>query len=269
MASAMIIDALFCIPQKANVMQPADCLPFEQDITPLMDSGGITGAVLAHCDCWQCQHHWNCADRRTHELVNAVRKSPRRLRGLAAYDPLRIGESLRWIDEALTEGGLSGAFAEAECCVPSLDGPRMYALYGLCARLGAPIVLGFHSAGRWMQHLSQVEVVAADFPELNILLAAPAGAETASILGLMRSFPHISFLLCPENIDTVLCEYIELQGRERALFRSGTQGWPAAVERALKLALSPAAMRAYLFENASRLYDFPVGAAGDVASRMR
>ncbi len=266
MASAMIIDALFCIPHKAKVKQISDCLPFNQDIAPLMNSDGIAGAVLAHCNCRQCQHHWNCADRRTHELVNVVRKNPRQLRGLASYDPLRIGESLRWIDEALTEGGLSGAYAEAECCFPGLDGPRMYALYGLCARLGAPIVFGFHSRARWVQHLPQVEVVAADFPELNILLATPAGAETASILGLMQCFPRVSFLLCPENIDAGLCEYIELQGRERALFRSSSQGWPAAVERALKLTLSPAALRAYLFENASRVYGFPVGVAGDVAS---
>lgn len=265
MANAMIIDALFCIPKKANVMQLSDCVPFNQDLAPLMNAGGIAGAVLAHCNCWQCQHHWNCADRRTHELVNAVRKNPRQLRGLASYDPLRIGESLRWIDEALTAGGLSGAYADAECCIDGLDGPRMYALYGLCARLGSPMVLGFHSPARWVRHLPQVEVVAADFPELNILLAAPAGAESASILGLMRGFPRISFLLCPENIDAVLCECIELQGRERAMFRSSSQGWPAAVKRALQLTLSPAARRAYIFENASRVYGFQVGTADNVA----
>src|ERR1039458_10194045 len=104
MANATIIDALFCIPQKSRVMQPSDCVPFNQDLVPAMNASGIAGAVLAHCNCWECQHHWNCADRRTHEIVNVVAKSQRRLRGLASYDSLRIGESLRWIDDAVVEG---------------------------------------------------------------------------------------------------------------------------------------------------------------------
>lgn len=261
MANTTIIDALFCIPQKANVMQLSDCAPFHQDLTEPMNAGGIAGAVLAHGNCWECQHHWNCADRRTHEVANVVAKNPRQLRGLASYDPLRIGESLRWIDEAVSEGKLSGAYAEAECCVSGLDAPRMYPLYGMCAKLRAPVVLGFHSRERWVQHLPQVEVVAADLPELDILLAPPLGAGTASILGLMRRFPRVSFLLCPQDLqsDAALCEYIELLGRERALFRSSSEGWAAAVEAALSLPLGPAARRAYLFENASRVYGISVG----------
>ena len=77
--------------------------------------------------------------------MNAVARNPRRLRGLASYDPLRIGESLRWIDEAITEGGLAGAYAQAECCISGLDAPRMYPLYGLCAMLRSPVVLEISS----------------------------------------------------------------------------------------------------------------------------
>ena len=256
MANATIIDGLFCIPQKPHVTQFSDCVPFDQDLAPRMNASGIAGVVLAHCNCWECQHHWNCADRRTHELARAVGQNPKQLRGLAAYDSLRIGESLRWIDEAVTEGRLSGAYAEAECCVSGLDAPRMYPLFGLCAKLRSPVVLGFNSRERWTQHLSQAEVVAADFPELDILLAPPAGAGTTSILGLMRHFANISFLLCPQDIDAALCEHIEFHGRERALFRSSSQGWTADVERALGLKLNPAAQRAYLFQNAARVYGF-------------
>ncbi len=264
-ASATIIDALFFIPQKPKVMQLSDCVPFTQNLAPLMSSSGIAGAVLAHGNCWECQHHWNCADRRTHELENAVAQNPRQLRGLASFDPLRIGESLRWMDDGITEGRLSGAYTEAECCVSGFDAARMYSMYGLCAKLASPVVFGFHSSERWVQHLPEVEVVAADFPELDILLAPPAGAENASVLALLHRFPRISFLLCPQHIDAELCECIELQGRERALFCSRSQDWPAAVEQALRLPLSPAAQRAYLFENASRVYGFSVGAAGEIS----
>lgn len=260
MADAVIIDALFAIPQRANVTQLSDCAPFSQDLTPLMNSSGITGAILAPCNCNHCQHQWNCADRRTDEIVNAVARNPTRLRGLASYDPLRIGDSLRWIWEASAKGGLAGAYAQSESCVSGLHAARMYPLYGLCAMLRSPVILDISSRDSWAQHRPQVEVVAADFPELEILLAPPPHPDTASILRLMQRFPRISFLLRPQDLqgDALLCEYIELQGRERALFRSSSKGWPPAVETALGLRLGAAARRAYLFENASRVYGFAV-----------
>lgn len=258
MAIATIIDALFCIPRSIKVMQISDCLPFSQNLSPAMSSSGITGAVLAPCSCTQCQHRWNCADRLTHEIASAVARDRKQLRGLASYDPLRIGDSLRWIDESVTEGGLVGAYMQADGCAGGLDAPRMYPMYGICAKLHSPAVLNFASIERWVQHRPQVEVVAADFPELEILLATPPNTDSASILLLMQRYPRISFLLCPAELqaDALLCEYVEMEGRERALFRSSANGWPPAVETALQLRLSPAARQAYLFENAARLFRF-------------
>jgi predicted TIM-barrel fold metal-dependent hydrolase len=258
-----IIDALFCITRGTAVAKISDCIPFTQDLTPQMQSCGIAAAVLAPCNCTQCQHQWNCADRRTHEIVDAVARNQNQLRGLASYDPLRIGDSLRWVDESVTDGGLAGAYAQAECCVSGLDAPRMYPLYGLCAKLRSPIVLDFTSRERWLHHRPQVEVVAADFPELDIVLATPPNTDTPSILRMLQRFPHISFLLRPQELqaDAALCGYVELQGREHALFRSSSKGWGTDVEMALKVPLGPAARRAYLSENASRLFNFPLAAS--------
>lgn len=260
MVTATIIDALFCIPKSIKVMQISDCVPFSQDLSPQMKASGIAGVVLGPCNCAQCQHQWNCADRRTQEIVAAVKQNPKRLSGLASYDPLRVGDSLRWIDEAIGEGELAGAYAQAECCVSGLDAPRMYPLYGVCAKLRAPVVLDFTSHERWVHHRPQVEVVAAEFPELDILLAPPPRTDTGSMLRLMQRFPRIGFLLSPQDLqaDAVLCEFVELQGRERIVFRAHPQSWSAAVETAMALRLGPAARRAYLSENAARLFRFPV-----------
>ena len=75
----------------------------------------------------------------------------------------------------------------------------------------------------------------------------------------MQHFQRISFLLGPQELhtDAVLCEYVELEGRERALFRSFSDGWPPAVEAARTLPLGAGARRAYLGENAMRLFNFP------------
>jgi predicted TIM-barrel fold metal-dependent hydrolase len=262
MADATIIDALFCIPKSVHVRQVADCVPFTEDLAPLMQSAGIGGAVLGPCNCAQCQHQWNCADRCTHEAQMAAAQNPKLLRGLASYDPLRIGESLRWIDGAVSEGALAGAYVQAECCVSGLDASRMYPLYGLCAMLRAPLVMDFTNGERWLHHRPEVEVVAADFPELEILLATPQRTGAASIVQLMDRFPNISVLLHSESIqsDAKLCEYVELHGRERALFRSSPKGWPESVRTALSLPLGATARRAYLSENAARLFHFSVEA---------
>ena len=68
MTSATIIDALYCIPRKTQVTQVSECVAFSEDLAPAMSASGIAGAVLAHGNCWQCQHQWNCADRRTQRL---------------------------------------------------------------------------------------------------------------------------------------------------------------------------------------------------------
>jgi predicted TIM-barrel fold metal-dependent hydrolase len=224
-----------------------------------MNSSGIAGAILAHSNCSQCQHQWNCADRRTREVVTAVERNPEQLRGLASYDSLRIGDSLRWIDEAVTEGGLVGAYTQAECCISGLDTPRMYPLYGLCAKLRTPVVIDFSSQERWAHHRPQVEVIAADFPELDILLATPPFTKVAGIIRLMQRFPRVAFLLSPHELlsNSALCEYVEMEGRERVLFRSSSNNWRQAVETAHMLPLGPAARHSYLSENATKLFNFP------------
>jgi predicted TIM-barrel fold metal-dependent hydrolase len=263
MTITKVVDALFCIPRSANVTQISECIPFAENLSPQMLSNGITGVVLAPCNCAQCHHQWNCAERITREIVSAVARQPKQLRGLACYDPLKIGESLRWIDEAVTQGGLAGAYAQAELCASGLDSPRMYPMYGICAKLGSPAVLDFTSRERWMHHRPQVEVVAADFPELDILLATPPYTNSATILFLAQRLPRVSFLLRPEDLqaDAALCEYVETVGRERVLFRSSEKGWPVSVKTALGLPLGPASRRAYVFENAKRLFRFPAESA--------
>jgi predicted TIM-barrel fold metal-dependent hydrolase len=259
MAYSRIIDALFCIPAKDRVVQISDCVPFTQDLAPLMNSSGIAGAILAHGNCAQCEHQWNCADRRTCEVVKAVQRNPKQLSGLASYDSLRIGDSLRWIEEAVTAGGLVGAYTQAECCISGLDAPRMYPLYGLCAKLRVTVVIDFSSQELWAHHRPQAELVAADFPELDIMLATPPRTKATTIIRMMQRFPRISLLLCPQELqsNSVLCEYVDVEGSERVLFRSSSNGWPQAVETARLLPLSPAARRAYLSENAMRLFGLP------------
>jgi predicted TIM-barrel fold metal-dependent hydrolase len=76
---------------------------------------------------------------------------------------------------------------------------------------------------------------------------------------MMRRYPRLSFLLGPRELqgNDKLCDYLEQQGRNRVLFRSAGEAWPAASALALTVPLSPSARRAYLAENAARVFGFP------------
>jgi predicted TIM-barrel fold metal-dependent hydrolase len=263
MSDLAIIDALFCIPKDVRITQLSDCKQFSEDISPQMGAGGIAGAVIAPCLCRQCQNQWDCADRKTQEVAEAVRKNPKQLRGLGSYDPLRIGDSLRWLDEGITAGTLAGAYAQVDYCIAGLDARRMYPLYGVCAKLRAPIVLDFNSREGWQHHRPQVEVLAADFPDLKIVLVTPPHTEAGSIIRLLQRFPHTAFVLNPKDLqaDVLMCEYVELQGSERVAFRAHPQSWQAAAETAIGMPLRAEAKRAYLFENAAALFGFSAQAS--------
>lgn len=253
-----MIDAFFCVPKKGNVKRLEDCVPYGENLASLLGASGVSGAVVAPCACSECPHVWNCAERRTQEVVDIVARSPNELRGLACYDPLRIGDSLRWIDKAITAGKLVGGYAQAGCSVSGLDAARKYPLYGLCAKLRSPMVIEFASTERWVNHRPQVEVVAADFPELDLVLVPPPETEAASIMQILKRFPRISFLLCPRELQSnfALREYVEHQGRDRVLFRSSADGWTHSVETALALPLNLEAKEAYFSGNAKRLFGF-------------
>jgi len=268
MTHTTIIDSLFSLPQRGPVVHIDDCVPFREDLTPGMKASGIAGAVLAHGNCRECPYEWECAERMTHEVAELVRQHPKQLRGLAAYDPLRIGQSLGWIDELVRQGTLAGVYIHSEACLSGLNAARMYPLYGVCAMLGAPVVVEFFESDRWAYQRAQLELVAADFPDLELLVAPPARGEPSAMVPMMRRFPRISFLLGPRELqgNDKLCEYLELQGRSRAMFRSAGEPWPAVSALALAVPLSPAARRAYLAENAQRVFGFPAGEAASLSA---
>jgi predicted TIM-barrel fold metal-dependent hydrolase len=139
----------------------------------------------------------------------------------------------------------------------------MYPLFGICAKLHVPVVLDFSTRERWLYHRPQVEVVAADFPQLDILLATPPRTDAASIFLMLQRLSRVSFLLTPQEMQDVpsLCESLELHGRERILFRSYPLNWCAAVEMARALPMSVGAKRSYLYENAARLFHFDLDEA--------
>jgi len=195
-------------------------------------------------------------------VIALVRHNPSQLRGLASYDCLRIGESLRWIERGVTGGLLSGAYAGAESSPSGLNSSRMYPLYGLCAMLRVPMIFDFTTQERWNAHRPEVEVIAADFPELDIILAPPPRTDAVSIARLMQSFARISFALCPQELqnEVLMREWVECNARERILFCSSPKGWANSVETARTVPLHPWVLRAYLYENAARLFGFPTAA---------
>jgi predicted TIM-barrel fold metal-dependent hydrolase len=258
MTHASIIDSLYSLPKKGPVVQLSDCVPFQEDLTPRMQQCGLAGIVLAHGNCRQCQYEWECADRMTNEISNLVAQHPDKLRGLAAYDPLRIGESMGWLDKLVRKGQIAGAYMHSEACIRGVDSARMYPLYGMCAMLRVPVVVEFVEEDCWKHQRSQLELVASDFPDLDLAVVPPRKSNKSCIIPMMKRFPRLSFLLGPQDLQESrpLRDYIDSEAGDRVLFRSAGEDWSSAVVMAQSLRLGPAALRAYLGENAERLFGF-------------
>jgi hypothetical protein len=120
-------------------------------------------------------------------------------------------------------------------------------------------VIEFFEDDCWKYQRSQLELVAADFPDLELAVAPPRESNKSCIVPMMKRFPHLSFLLAPRDLqgNRTLCKYLDSQqGRGRAMFRSGGEEWSSAVAMAQAVPLGPAARSAYLAQNAARLFGF-------------
>src|SRR3990172_2253977 len=79
---------------------------------------------------------WNITAERTYE---AIKNHPKRLIGIAGYNPLRIQESLQEIKHAVLDLGFKGVYVHTYGYGIPINDKTMYPCYALCEELGVPV----------------------------------------------------------------------------------------------------------------------------------
>jgi predicted TIM-barrel fold metal-dependent hydrolase len=184
----------------------------EQEVLALLDGAGIEQSLVTGFDEWSSAQETFIPN----ELVAGLaERHPGRMIPFAGVDVLKGMDAVRELEHWISERGFRGlSLRPFMIGLPASD-RRYYALYAKCAELGVP--LSIHTSANWttvspsdLGHPRHIDVVAADFPELRIVMSHAGYPWVLEACLLAWKYPNV---------------YLELAAhRPRYLATAGT-GW--------------------------------------------
>lgn len=256
--SLTVVDCLFPIESRSpqTISTQELCEISEPQLIRDMDRTGISCALISPCRRWRCERHWLCAQVAIDDLVHRLHSAPGRFAGLAFYSPFAIADSLEALEKAIGEHGFCGAFVLTEASdIPVMDA-RMYPLYARCAQLRVPVVVQVSNSVPHTAVPKDLALLASDFPELSIVAGVLGKVHIADMLRLCERYTNLSFAFdgCfAEPFEVALFRNSEV-ARERAMFGSNGIEWSALIQEIGRNELPYDFARAFLHDNANRVF---------------
>jgi hypothetical protein len=204
-------------------------------------------------------------------VANVVRTYPERFLGFASVDPWKGALAVQELERSVTELGLRGLKLMPITQAFFPNDTRFYPLWEKCAELGIPALfhtgqtgVGAGSPGgaglklKYSQPIPYLDDVAADFPELTIIMAHPAvpWQEEQLSVALHKANVYIDLSgWSPKYFRPMLIQYATTLLQDKVLFGSD---YPALQpDRWLRdfeaLEMKEAVRQKILLENARKL----------------
>lgn len=184
----------------------------EDDVMKLLDDAGIGRSLITGFDEWSSVHETFIPN----DLVAGLaERHPDRFVPFAGVDPLKGSDAPRELEHWVVERGFRGlSLRPFMIGLPAAD-RRYYPLYAKCVELQVP--LSIHTSANWttvspsdLGHPRHIDTVAADFPELRIVMSHAGYPWVLEACLLAWKYPNV---------------YLELAAhRPRYLATAGT-GW--------------------------------------------
>ncbi len=223
-----------------------------------MDRAGIQTIMLS---AWCRPGAWVFTND---EVAEYTRRHPKRFYGVAAVDLSRPVQAVKELTRAVKELGF-----KALRVIPWLwklppNDKLYYPLYVKCIELGIPFCTQVGHTGPLMpsetgRPVPYLDEVALTFPELTIVGGHIGHPWTEEMIGLAWKHERVyidTSAYLPAYYPPELLKFMNSYGREKVLF--GTNFPQLALERcteqALALELKPAALEAFLYGNARRVF---------------
>ena len=226
-----------------------------------MDAAGFEKVLIAAIKMGSYKGKWLANDFSNEEVYEIIKKYPKRLVGMAGYDPMNIMESVRSIEKAVKEYGFKGVYAHTLGWDIAPDDRRMYPCYAKCIELGIPFSMQIgHSlelmpgeAGRPIY----IDKVALDLPDL-IFIASHTGWPWCEELIAMASkhrnvYIDISAHL-PRYLDPSLVQFMDTRGQDKVLFGTNSFGLKRCKQQLLELKVKDDTKRKVLRDNAVQVF---------------
>jgi predicted TIM-barrel fold metal-dependent hydrolase len=207
-----------------------------------------------------------------------VKRYPDRFLGFASVDPHKGKAAVNEMERSVKELGLRGLKLHPISQAFFPNDTRFYQLWEKCAELGVPVL--FHSGqtavgaglpgggGLKIKYAQPIHMddVAADFPELNIIMAHPGVPWQEEQLSIALHKPNVYIDLSgwsPKYFRPILVQYANSLLQNKVLFGSDfpaltPQRWLGDFEN---LELKPEVRQKILLDNAAKLLKIDVESA--------
>lgn len=165
----------------------------EEQVISLLDQAGIGRTLITGFDEWSSVHETFIPN----ELVAGLaERHPARFIPFAGIDPLTGMDGVRELEHLVRARGFKGLSLRPFMIGLPADDRRYYPLYAKCVELGIP--LSIHTSANWttvavsdLGHPRHIDVVAADFPELDIVMSHAGYPWVLEAVLLAWKYPNV------------------------------------------------------------------------------
>jgi hypothetical protein len=244
----------------------------EEDVVAALDAAGVTRALITGFDEKKSVGKTFVPN----ELITPLAaRYPERFLPFAGIDILEGMEGVRALERWIKERGFRGLSLRPFMIGLPADHRRYYPFYAKCAELGVPVSI--HTSANWttvavsdLGHPRHLDVVAADFPELKLILSHAGYPWVLEAVLLAWKYPNVYLELAAHRP-----RYLPLSGTgweplmrfgqstvaEKILFGSGCflLGRPLAqiADEFRELPLPRPILEGWLYRNATALFEAP------------
>jgi uncharacterized protein len=244
----------------------------EAEVIDLLDAAGIDRTLITGFDEFSSVHETFIPN----ELVAALAdRHPDRFIPFAGVDLLKGTEAVRELEHLVSERGFRGlSLRPFMIGLPAAD-RRYYPLYAKCVELDVP--LSIHTSANWttvavndLGHPRHIDAVAADFPELRIVMSHAGYPWVLEACLLAWKYPNVylelaahrpRYLTAPGTGWEPLLRFGQTTIADKVLFGTGwfLLGRPPGqiVEEFRALPVAEDVMERWLGRNAEKLFSRP------------
>jgi uncharacterized protein len=247
----------------------------EETVLGLLDQAGIEKTLITGFDEFSSVHETFIPN----ELVAGLaERHPARFIPFAGADVPRGMDAVRGFEELVRDRGFRGLSVRPFMIGLPADDRRYYPLYAKCVELDVPVSI--HSSANWttvavsdLGHPRHIDVVAADFPELKIVMSHAGYPWVLESCLLAWKYPNVylelaahrpRYLATPGTGWEPLLRYGTTTIRDKVLFGTGwfLLGRPPGqvVDEFRRLPVPEDVLELWLWRNAEALLGAPVAA---------
>ncbi|MBI4482978.1 MAG: amidohydrolase [Acidobacteria bacterium] len=227
-----------------------------------MDEAGVEKVFITQTKMWSYWNKWMYMDTKLEEVTQYTSRYPKRFVGLAGYNPFRIKDSLKEIEEAVKVHGFKGVYVHIYGFDIPLNDPKMYPLYAKCVELDIPVSL---QVGHVLEAMPSenarpiyLDRVACDFPDLKIVGAHTGWPWVEELISVCYKWDNIYFgtdAWLPKYLKPEIIQFVNSRmGQDRCLWGTNGLPWKKSLEQVEEIGLREEAKQKLLRDNAIELF---------------